>query len=159
MKWLQGVFAKLFQDLSGDWSSGLLVKALAFLFALELGILCVVFKVDLASSVAVVGALMALVTAFQWVQSATGLGTGQTVVPPPAPGAVVQVTPLGLMAGVDGTPDAGRWIKFLSFLAGVAVLHVAVISVQAQVMNALGLAGVFFAVATGTEIQQKVTGT
>jgi hypothetical protein len=151
------MFKKLFKDLSNDWSSGLLVKFLAFVFAFEFGILGLCLGADLGGVAAAVGALLGLVVAFQWVQSATGNGAPDTTtvkgVEMVAPGTV------GMLAGPTGKPDLARWIKFIAFLAGVAIIHVAVIWLRPQLLNAVGVAGAFWALCTSQEVMTKVTGT
>lgn len=145
---------KLFLDLSNDWSSGLLVKFLAFLFAFEFGVLALALGADLSAIAAAVGSLLGLVTAFQWIQSATGNGMPST---PAQLG--VTVVPVSIMDNPQGSPDLARWIKFLAFIAGVVILHVALIWIRGQLMNAVGVAGAFFVLCTSQELSTKATGT
>ncbi len=155
------MFKKLFQDLSGDWSSGLLVKFLAFLFAVEYGILCLALGVDLSATAAAVGALLGLVTSFQWVQSSTRNGASIDVGTQPMQPTVVIVKPAGpcgFLAGLDGKPDLARWIKIASFVVGIAVLHVVLFWIRGQMMNGVGVAGAFFLLCASQEFGTKAFG-
>ncbi len=145
------MFGKLFQDLSGDWSSGLLVKFLSFVSAVEYGILCLALRADLTATATAVGSLLGMVTAFQWMQSATKNGAPITL---PADAH----TPIGFMAGIDGRPDLARWVKLASFVAGVVILHIAAIWIRDQLMNATAVSGAFFLLCTSQEFGTKAFG-
>lgn len=155
----------LFQDLAKNFSSGLLVKFLAFVFAFELGILALALGAELTATATAVGSLLALVTGFQWIQSATGNGLGGPTLLNPTPMLPSGSTnppgqrPAGLFEGPDMTPDLARWIKFLAFLAGIVVLHVAVIWLRPRLMDACAVAGAFFVLCTSQELATKATGT
>ena len=142
---------KLLKDLYGDWSSGLLVKLLAFVFDVELGIACLAVRIPIDQAMTVVGELIVLMTAFQVTQSATAKKFGD--------GPVGAAAPVGALSNPYGSPDLGRWIKFLSFLVGVVVLNYSVFFARDALMDAVKMAGMFFSVATSTEIAQKATGT
>jgi hypothetical protein len=144
--------------MSGDWSSGLLSKLIAFLADIEVTAVCIARSIPFDQTLIAVGSLLTLVTTLQITYSVSSGPATLNITP--------NTAPVSFMATPTGTVDLGRWIKFISLLVGIAIINgalftakVGIPGVPPHTSEAVAIAGAFFAVTAGTDIGQKATGT